>query len=109
MGRTTGTKQDLAGRGFLTHCPPDVPPRHRIVALLGTTDLDDASRPRDDGWFVSDFYLFHHLLAPQFPRPPNQVWLTCEDPGFLVQEYGEYVHEVSTSFTQVKTDGNSHS
>ncbi|KAJ5130568.1 uncharacterized protein N7515_006607 [Penicillium bovifimosum] len=58
--------EDLAGREFLTHCPPDVPPRHRIVALLGTTDLNNASRPGGDGWFVSDCYLFHYLLAQQF-------------------------------------------
>jgi hypothetical protein len=113
----TGTKEDVAGREFLTHCPPDLPPRHRIVALLGTTDLNDACRPSEDGWFVSDFYLFHYLLAPQFPRrkyfivllatyhlptnrlsllAPNQFWLTCEDPSILVQKYGEYLHGDST-------------
>ncbi|KAJ5276091.1 hypothetical protein N7524_002244 [Penicillium chrysogenum] len=68
MGRRSGTRQDLAGREFLTHCPPDLPPRHRILALLGTTDKDDLASPSEDGWFVSDFYLFHYLLSPKFPR-----------------------------------------
>ncbi|KAJ5836518.1 hypothetical protein N7447_002544 [Penicillium robsamsonii] len=124
MGRATGTKEDLAGREFLTHCPPDVPPRHRIVALLGTTDLNDASRPSEDGWFVSDFYLFHYLLAPQFPRreyfiilfayypptnrqsllAPNQIWLTCDDPTILVQKYGEYLHGDSTGDRRIVLD-----
>jgi hypothetical protein len=68
MGRRSGTRQDLAGREFLTHCPPDLPPRHRILALLGTTDKDDLASPSEDGWFISDFYLFHYLLSPKFPR-----------------------------------------
>ncbi|KXG45270.1 uncharacterized protein PGRI_041830 [Penicillium griseofulvum] len=100
----TGTKEDLAGREFLTHCPPDLPPRHRIVALLGTTDLNDACQPSEDGWFVSDFYLFHYLLAPRFPRPPNQFWLTCEDPSILIQKYGEYLHGDSTGDRRIVLD-----
>ncbi|PLB33765.1 uncharacterized protein BDW47DRAFT_129648 [Aspergillus candidus] len=92
MGRRSGTQQDLAGREFLTHCPPDLPPRHRILALLGITDEGDLASPSEDGWFASDFYLFHHLLSPQFPRPPNQIWLTCEDPSVLVAKYHEYLH-----------------
>ncbi|KAF5863482.1 hypothetical protein ETB97_009983 [Aspergillus alliaceus] len=87
-----GTKQELVGREFLTHCPPDLPPRHRVLALLGTTDIGDIASPSEDGWFISDFYLFHYLLSPAFPRPPNQIWLTCEDPGTLVAKYHEYLH-----------------
>jgi hypothetical protein len=68
VGRQTGTKQELVGREFLTHCPPDLPPRHRILALLGATDIGDGAGPSEDGWFMSDFYLFHYLLAPAFPR-----------------------------------------
>ncbi|CAG7948665.1 unnamed protein product [Penicillium nalgiovense] len=93
VGRRSGTRQDLAGREFLTHCPPpDLPPRHRILALLGITDKDDLASPSEDGWFVSDFYLFHYLLSPKSPRPPNQIWLTCEDPSALVRKYHEYIH-----------------
>ncbi|KAJ5846806.1 hypothetical protein N7534_010475, partial [Penicillium rubens] len=72
--------------------PPGPSPRHRILALLGTTDKDDLASPSEDGWFVSDFYLFHYLLSPKFPRPPNQIWLTCEDPSALVRKYHEYLH-----------------
>ncbi|KAJ5241414.1 uncharacterized protein N7469_003005 [Penicillium citrinum] len=95
IGRQNGTKEELDGREFLTHSPPDLPPRHRILALLGTTDIDDQASPNEDGWFVSDFYLFHYLLAPAFPRlppAPNQIWLTCEDPERLVSKYKEYLH-----------------
>lgn len=67
IGRQTGTKQELC-REFLTHCPPDLPPRHRILALLGTTDIGDVASPSEDGWFISDFYLFHYLFSPAFPR-----------------------------------------
>ncbi|KAJ5225942.1 hypothetical protein N7468_007167 [Penicillium chermesinum] len=95
IGRQNGTKGELDGREFLTHSPPDLPPRHRILALLGTTDINDQASPKEDGWFVSDFYLFHYLLAPAFPQlppAPNQIWLTCEDPERLVSKYKEYLH-----------------
>jgi hypothetical protein len=65
VGRTTGTKADLAGMEFLIHCPPDLPPRSRIVSLCGITDWGDGASPQKDGWFISDFYLFHHLLRPR--------------------------------------------
>ncbi|KAJ5302207.1 hypothetical protein N7508_007070 [Penicillium antarcticum] len=105
MGRRSGTKQDLAGLEFLTHCPPDLPPRHRILALLGITDTDNLASPTEDGWFASDFYLFHYLLSPQFPRPPNQIWLTCEDPSALVTKYHEYLHGNSEGDRRAVLDG----
>ncbi|CAG8146190.1 unnamed protein product [Penicillium salamii] len=92
IGRENGTKEELDGREFLTHSPPDLPPRHRILAILGTTDIEDQANPNEDGWFVSDFYLFHYLLAPTYPRPHNQIWLTSEDPASLVTKYKEYLH-----------------
>lgn len=45
--------------------------------------------PRNDGWFFSDFYLFHHLFRD---AGANQLWVTCEEPNKLVQKYGEYLH-----------------
>lgn len=45
--------------------------RHRVLALLGTTDIGDVASPSEDGWFISDFYLFHYLLSPAFP------WRKC--------------------------------
>lgn len=65
------------------------------------------------GWFLSDFWLFYHLLHPvciqyvipswSLPlwisktvktgtRSTNQIWLTCEEPRSLVEKYGEYAH-----------------
>ena len=67
MGRQTGTSTDLDGIEFLTHCPPDLPLRSRILALLAITDIDSMASPSEDGWFVSDFYLFHHLFSPITP------------------------------------------
>lgn len=61
VGRTTGTQADLEGMEFLTSCPPDVPPRSRILGLCGITDWEGLASPQEDGWFFSDFYLFHHL------------------------------------------------
>ena len=49
---------------FLTSCPPDVPPRSRIIAVCGVTDWNNLASPQEDGWLLSDFYLFYHLLSP---------------------------------------------
>lgn len=52
---------DLA---FLSAHSSDVPLRSRIVAVCGITDVDNLASPELDGWFFSDFYLFHHLFHP---------------------------------------------
>ena len=49
--------------------------------------------PQLDGWFFSDFYLFHHIFSGM---GANQLWLTCEDPDVLVAKYGEYAHGDAT-------------
>ena len=43
-----------------------------------------------DGWFLSDFWMFNHLLrsAPV----ASQIWLTCCSPEGLVDKYGRYAH-----------------
>ena len=108
-GRTLGAEQ----REFVSFCPPDIQPRTRIIALCGVNDWRDSASPQEDGWFLSDFYLFHHLLEDTGKdyecRPSsslltgltrqiddfrfsNQLWLTCVDPRALVSKYGEYVH-----------------
>ncbi|KAJ9269632.1 hypothetical protein DTO212C5_4243 [Paecilomyces variotii] len=92
VGRTTGTQADLEGMEFLTSCPPDVPPRSRILGLCGITDWEGLASPQEDGWFFSDFYLFHHLLSVREGPSTNQCWLTCEDPKDLVDRYTEYTH-----------------
>lgn len=45
--------------------------------------------PTQDGWFFSDFFLFHHLLRG---TGANQLWLTCENPQQLINKYAAYAH-----------------
>ena len=33
-----------------------------IIAVYGITTLQGSSSSHADGWFYTDFYLFHHLL-----------------------------------------------
>jgi hypothetical protein len=50
---------------------------------------DGLASPKQDGWFFSDFYLFHHLFKDV---ASDQIWLTCISPEYAVNKYGEYVH-----------------
>ncbi|KAK2767912.1 hypothetical protein FQN53_006430 [Emmonsiellopsis sp. PD_33] len=68
---------------------PDIPNNARILAVCGITDVGDASSPVEDGWLVSDFYLFNHLLRGIGRK---QAWFTSEDPVKLVNKYGLYMH-----------------
>lgn len=92
VGRTTGTREDLKGLSFETACPPDVGPSTRLVAVCGITDDKDQASPMEDGWFFSDFYLFHYLFSHLHGPTPSQIWMTSEKPEDLVRKYGEYVH-----------------
>jgi hypothetical protein len=92
VGRTTGTTADLGSITLPTSCPPDIPPRSRIVAVCGVTDFGDQASPKVDGWFLSDFYLFYHLLSPKLVGSTKQIWLTSEEPSYLVSKYTEYAH-----------------
>jgi len=69
---------------------PDVSVKTRVVAVCGITDIRGLASPEIDGWFVSDFYLFNHLLR----KAPvaNQTWLTSCEPKDLVKEYTRYAH-----------------
>ncbi|KAL4943013.1 hypothetical protein BDV06DRAFT_221620 [Aspergillus oleicola] len=88
-GREAGAET----REFLSFCPPDIQPNTRIIALCGANDWHDNASPQADGWFFSDFYLFHHLLEDTDTfRSSNQLWLTCVDPKTLVSKYNEYAH-----------------
>ncbi|KAI9761809.1 MAG: hypothetical protein M1840_001689 [Geoglossum simile] len=94
---------------FPARCPPDVQPRTRIIAVCGANDYKNNASPKNDGWFFSDFYLFHHLFADIgkfdthllswntidtkfFIQGINQIWMTCVNPESLVSEYTEYAH-----------------
>jgi hypothetical protein len=64
-GKQTGLaemKGGLRDKEFRSYCPPDVQPSSRIIAVCGINDFGDAASPAKDGWFISDFYLFHHLF-----------------------------------------------
>ncbi|OKL56072.1 hypothetical protein UA08_08591 [Talaromyces atroroseus] len=92
VGRTTGTTQDLEGLSFPVACPPDIGPKTRLVAVCGCTDEEGQASPEKDGWFLSDFYLFHHLFSRTEGPTPAQIWMTCEEPEDLVHKYTEYAH-----------------
>ncbi|KAI9741433.1 MAG: hypothetical protein M1818_004239 [Claussenomyces sp. TS43310] len=63
--------QRLTGQSFLSQSSlPDVKLNTKIVGVCGISDWNESgdagedgeASPRKDGWFFSDFYLFHHLF-----------------------------------------------
>lgn len=82
-------KGGLIGKTFSAQCPPAIVSGTRIVAVVGPNDFRDNASPEADGWFFSDFFLFHHLLKG---ISRNQVWLTCVNPSTLVNKYSHFVH-----------------
>jgi hypothetical protein len=101
VGRQTGTIEDLANRAFVTTCEPDVPPSgtESYCRGLRCTNYGSLASPSEDGWFLSGFYLFYHLLSAT-----SQLWLTCEDPEELVKKYKEYAHGDSTGERRIMLD-----
>ncbi|KAK3363779.1 hypothetical protein B0T25DRAFT_53715 [Lasiosphaeria hispida] len=59
-----------------------------IIGVCGIGTIEQAA-PEDDGWFISDFFAFKHLLAG---LGSSQTWLLGVSPETLVEEYGEYLH-----------------
>ncbi|KAL8847472.1 MAG: hypothetical protein Q9221_007498 [Calogaya cf. arnoldii] len=72
---------------FNTHTPPDITSNTRIVAVCGIRQ--DQAAPSDDGWFLSDFFAFHHLFTG---LTTNQVWMHCLNLRQLVQQHKPYLH-----------------
>lgn len=69
-----------------TRHPPDVHDDTHVIAICGITDdAASSASPAKDGWMISDFYLWKHVLEGM---GKTQHWLTCEDPRNLVQKYG---------------------
>lgn len=60
----------------------------RIVAVCGITDEIGEADPAIDGWFCSDFFLFHHLHGLGI----SQHWCSAEEPQQLIDKYQEYLH-----------------
>lgn len=79
----------LLDKSFDSRCPPVVTPNTTIIAVCGPNDYDDNANPQRDGWFFSDFYLFHHLFRHTAQK---QYWLTCVSPKDLVEKYKELVY-----------------
>lgn len=52
----------LDGKLLPVLCPSVVTPDTIIIAVCGPNDYLDNAQPNKNGWFFSDFYLFHHLF-----------------------------------------------
>ena len=72
---------------FTTHTPLDVTQNTRIIAVLGILQNDAA--PDLNGWFLSDFIAFHHLLRR---CTKSQTWLHCLDLASLIDRHTRYLH-----------------
>lgn len=84
--------EDIGGLkdvSFVSRYPTDLSPSVRILAICGITDHRNDAAPDRNGWFLSDFYLFHHLFKGV---GAHQIWLTSEDPEELIDKYGPYIH-----------------
>jgi hypothetical protein len=111
-GRQTGIYGGLGGVEFAARCPPDVQKGTRIVAVCGIPD--SRASPQEDGWFFSDFFLFHQMLNSQrtckfstfsfnflfyfidtnisAAQITSQLWLSSCAPSDLIRKHGQYVH-----------------
>ncbi|KAJ5827501.1 hypothetical protein N7447_004264 [Penicillium robsamsonii] len=67
-----------------------VPVVHENTIILGATHPTlSTANPKDDGWFISDFYAFNYLFEG---LGMQQTWLTAVEPAKLVKEYGSFLH-----------------
>ncbi|MCJ1330937.1 hypothetical protein MMC10_007624 [Thelotrema lepadinum] len=94
----TMSVKEFASKEYATRMPAQKPNTTvQVVAVAAPVDGNEA--PDDDGWFLSDFYLFRHLLSPlltdngtqQSPQW-NQIWMTAVAPHTLVERHGQYTH-----------------
>ncbi|KAJ5487572.1 hypothetical protein N7530_001872 [Penicillium desertorum] len=51
----------------------------------------ETANPKDDGWFISDFYAFNYLFRG---LGMEQTWLTAVEPTKLVNKYGPSCTEI---------------
>ena len=59
----------------------------RVIAILGLDEPDETSSitsPFIDGWIVSDFYLWLHILNGM---GKSQEWITSMAPDYLLEKY----------------------
>lgn len=83
-----------------TRGPPEVSHNTRIIGVLGIdepTSQSTAANPlSDDGWMVSDFYLWIHLLHSM---GASQEWIASTKPSCLIGEYEDNIIEDSTTLS----------
>ena len=72
---------------FNTHTPPHVTHNSRLIAILGIDPAEAA--PNADGWLVSDFLAFWHLLHGMTDK---QSWFHALDLEALIKAHTEYLH-----------------
>ncbi|KAL8733587.1 MAG: hypothetical protein Q9166_001995 [cf. Caloplaca sp. 2 TL-2023] len=72
---------------FVTRTPPDITPNTRIVAVCGIKQ--QRAGPGADGWFLSDFFAFYHLLHG---LTPHQHWMHALDLTALTTQERPYLH-----------------
>lgn len=92
-GKNVGLSAEKIGSlkkvSFVSQCPPNLSPLTQILAIYDITKHKNDAALENDGWFLSDFYLFHHLLKKV---GVNKIWLTSERPENLIDKYGPYIH-----------------
>ncbi|KAL5435999.1 hypothetical protein PMIN07_003888 [Paraphaeosphaeria minitans] len=84
VGRVIKKQDD---KEFARYAPPEFKKDARIVAVCGTPSR--LANPVQDGWFLSDFYLFKHLFKG---LGSGQTWITGVPPQEIVGNYGELLH-----------------
>ena len=77
--------------------------RERKEAKMLKAEPDGLASPRNDGWFLSDFYLFYHLFQG---LGVCQRWYTCVNPDLLVARYGQFAHGEAASDHRIVLDKN---
>ena len=91
--------KDFASKEYATRMRPAQTPNTKIQVIAVAAPMDGNEAPDEDGWFLSDFYLFHHLLFPlltdngtQSSPQWNQIWMTAIAPETLIERHGQYTH-----------------
>ncbi|KAI9928591.1 hypothetical protein MW887_001805 [Aspergillus wentii] len=85
-----------------TRRPPDVTPRDRVIPVLGVDESSPSSQAAcpslGDGWMVSDFYMWMHVLQGM---GKSQEWITSMTPKYLIEKYGR---EDRTTMSSMEND-----
>ncbi|KAL8723310.1 MAG: hypothetical protein Q9225_000362 [Loekoesia sp. 1 TL-2023] len=82
-----------------TRHPPNVTGNTHVIAVLGVSDETGLASPLEDGWMVSDFYLWKHVLRGM---GKSQQWLTCESPSALLAKYGRSNRKITKDGNEIQ-------